>query len=102
MPTLETRIDALERKALPTDLLTICIISFDRPGQDGPIHDEPIAYVGTDGERWDRQPGESLASLKARASEEVTRSASGFACLRECFEPIGEHHEYACATPNGA
>jgi hypothetical protein len=95
MPTLNNRIDALERLALPKDQLTIWIISFDRPGADGPIRDEPAAYVGTEGERWDRQPGESLASLKARARQDVTRSASGFACLRECFEPIGEHHECA-------
>lgn len=95
MPTLETRIGALERRALPKDQQTVWIISFDRPGPDGPIRDEPISYVGTDGERWDRQPGEHLASFKARASQEVTRSASGFACLRECFEPIEEHHECA-------
>ena len=95
MPALATRVDALERVAAPKDQLTVWIISFDRPGSDGPVHDEPMAYVGADGERWDRQAGETLASLKARASREVKRGASGFACLRECFESMEEHHEHA-------
>jgi hypothetical protein len=83
---LENRIDALERKMATNDELTVWIISFVRPGPNGPIESEPIAYVGNDGERWDRQKGETLDQLKERASREVTRSAWGFACLRECYE----------------
>lgn len=84
MPTLNNRIDALERHALPKDQLTVCIISFDRPGPDGPIHDDPIAYVGAEGERWDRLDGETAQQHKDRARREVRRLPNGMAVLREC------------------
>ena len=60
MHKLENRIDALERKIGPRNDLTVFIVSFVRPGPNGPTGDEPIAYVGNDGERRNRHPGETL------------------------------------------
>lgn len=86
MQKLENRIDALERQTATSDnLTTVFIVSFVRPGPDGPIGEDPIAYVGSAGERWDRQPGETLEQLKERASREVMRSPFGVATLRECY-----------------
>ncbi len=93
MYKLENRIDALERKIGPRDDLTVFIVSFVRPGPNGPIGDDPTAYVGNDGERWNRQPGETLDQFKARASREVTRSPFGIAMLRECY---AESEEVIC------
>ena len=95
MPTLTNRLDALERQASPSDDLTVFIISFVRPGPDGPIGDEPVAYLGGDDESWNREPGETLDELKARARREVTRSNVGIAVLRECYEPEEMHHAHA-------
>ena len=93
MQNLDKRIDALERKIGPRDDMTVFIVSFVRPGPNGPIGDEPIALVGNDGELWNRQPGETLDQFKARASREVTRSPFGIAVLRECY---AESEEVIC------
>lgn len=84
MQKLENRIDALERQTATSNDLTV-FIKFVSPGPNGPIEDQPIAYVGGVGERWDRLPGETLGELKARARREVKRGPFGVATLRECY-----------------
>jgi hypothetical protein len=84
MQKLENRIEALERQTATRNDLTV-FIKFVSPGPNGPIEDDPIAYVGDVGERWDRLPGETLRQLKDRAGREVKRGPFGFARLRECY-----------------
>ncbi len=93
MHKLENRIDALERQTSTKDQLTV-FIKFISPGPNGPIEDEPTGYVGGVGERWDRQPNETLRQLKDRASQEAKRGPFGFAALRECYESVEISHAH--------
>ena len=67
MRSTETRVSELEKRmGTDTKSTTVWVVSFERPGPDGAINDEPIGYaaMGEDGLRWDRQPGETLEQLK--------------------------------------
>jgi hypothetical protein len=77
MPSLETRIAALEVENTPTEPLTI-IRRFVTPGQ-------PLAELqglqDNKGNEWLRQPGESEQGLIDRASHQAWRSPWGVARL---------------------
>ncbi len=79
MPSLETRIAALEVENTPTEPLTI-IRRFVTPGQ-------PLAELqglqDNKGNEWLRQPGESEQGLIDRASLQAWRSTGGVICLAE-------------------
>ena len=79
MPSLETRIAALEVENTPTEPLTI-IRRFVTPGQ-------PLAELqglqDNKGNQWLRQPGESEQGLIDRASLQAWRSTGGVICLAE-------------------
>jgi hypothetical protein len=77
MPSLETRIAALEVENTPAEPLTI-IRSFVSPGQP------PTELQGlrdSKGTEWRRAPGESEQGLIDRASHECARNANGVSLL---------------------
>ena len=77
---LNKRVEDLESRLTPRDGLLVLIVSF-LGATDGMKH-EPVAYV-SEGQRWERQPGETLEALKARASKEVPRKGQNVGVLRE-------------------
>ena len=78
MPSLETRIAALEVENTPAEPLTI-IRRFVSPGQPLP---ELQGLKDNEGStEWQRQPGETEQSLIDRASLLCTRNAAGVANL---------------------
>lgn len=77
MPSLETRIAALEVGTSPAEPLTI-IRRFVRPGQP------PTELQGlrdSKGTEWQRQPGETEQGLIDRASFECVRNQWGVVLL---------------------
>jgi hypothetical protein len=77
MPSLETRIAALEVETTPAEPLTI-IRSFVSPGQP------PTELQGLQdnkGNKWQRQTGETEQAVIDRASLECARNAGGVASL---------------------
>ena len=78
MPSLETRIAALEVETLPTEPLTI-IRRFVSPGQPLP---ELQGIQDNKGNEWLRLPGETEQGLIDRVSLECERNAVGIALLR--------------------
>jgi hypothetical protein len=78
MPSLETRIAALEVENTPAEPLTI-IRRFVSPGQPLP---ELQGLKDNEGStEWQRQPGETEQSLIDRASLLCTRNSAGVASL---------------------
>lgn len=79
MPSLETRIAALEVEATTAEPLTI-IRRFVRPGQP------PTELQGlqdNNGSEWQRQPGETEQALIDRASLQAWRNPWGVTYLAE-------------------
>ena len=79
MPSLETRIAALEVENTPAEHLTI-IRRFVTPGQPLP---ELQGLQDNKGNEWLRQPGESEQGLIDRASLQAWRSTGEVICLAE-------------------
>jgi hypothetical protein len=81
MPSLETRIAALEVENTPAEPLTI-IRSFVSPGQ--PLT-ELQGLRDSKGTEWRRAPGESEQGLIDRASIKAWRNPWGVASLESLF-----------------
>ncbi len=79
MPSLETRIAALEVETSLSEPLTI-IRRFVSPGQLMP---ELQGLQDNKGNEWLRLPGETEQALIDRASIEAWRNPSGVTCLIE-------------------
>lgn len=79
MPSLETRIAALEVETSLSEPLTI-IRRFVSPGQLMP---ELQGLQDNKGNEWLRLPGETEQSLIDRASLKAWRSPGGVICLAE-------------------
>ncbi len=77
MPSLETRIAALEVEATTAEPLTI-IRRFVRPGQPPT---ELKSLRDDKGNEWQRQPGETEQALIDRASIEAWRNPWGISLL---------------------
>jgi hypothetical protein len=77
MPSLESRIEALECAAPQREGITI-IRRHITPGELNPAI---VGLRADDGQTWQRQPGESEQELIDRAAREVQRNAWGVASL---------------------
>ena len=87
MPTLESRIAELERRAPSPDSIDTIIVSFFKPSPAGAAHCEPVA-MGSHGKDWrlEREPNEDLEAFRERAKQACPRNAGGMAMLLELTE----------------
>lgn len=78
MPSLDSRVKALEATASPQPEEITIIRRFASPGDLNPAI---VGLRADDGETWERQPGETEQELIGRATREVKRGPLGVASL---------------------